>query len=407
MSNDVLSPFSFYGGKARMAPIICSMLDYDNTDIYLEPFGGAARVLLNKPKHKQELYNDFGAGLYAFFDAMGRPELSGQVISTLFEIVPSEEIFHEMRDYKLEHESTLMEYMKEQFRRTVYECKKKYGTEELNRLHRCVLHEEYNGIIELTRSILVKGTLQEKEERLAFIHFGLTYAQYRSIVKEQLGQAFDKEWEDAVSAGTAIRGDREKLKNAFIHEQISNEETLKELAESFMDDYGADERMDKVKMAVATFVTYYMSRDGMGKHYSDAKSSLDAYHRQLIRLKDVAERMEDVAVMQLDAIHLLCCYCDNERAMIYLDPSYLDPEDIEKNLGEGIYNRSSDFQDHELLATLIQNAKAKIILSNYDVSPYKDYLDETHGWRRIEFETTTSVGGKEDNLRTEVIWRNY
>ena len=44
-----------------------------------------------------------------------------------------------------------------------------------------------------------------------------------------------------------------------------------------MDDYGADERMDKVKMAVATFVTYYMSRDGMGKHYSDAKSSLDAY----------------------------------------------------------------------------------------------------------------------------------
>lgn len=206
MSNDVLSPFSFYGGKARMAPIICSMLDYDNTDIYLEPFGGAARVLLNKPKHKQELYNDFGAGLYAFFDAMGRPELSGQVISALFEIVPSEEIFHEMRDYKLEHESTLMEYMKEQFRRTVYECKKKYGTEELNRLHRCVLHEEYNGIIELTRSILVKGTLQEKEERLAFIHFGLTYAQYRSIVKEQLGQAFDKEWEDAVSAGAAIRG---------------------------------------------------------------------------------------------------------------------------------------------------------------------------------------------------------
>ncbi len=44
-----LSAFNYYGGKARMAPLICDLLDYDTTDIYIEPFGGGARTLLNKP----------------------------------------------------------------------------------------------------------------------------------------------------------------------------------------------------------------------------------------------------------------------------------------------------------------------------------------------------------------------
>lgn len=65
--NRVLSPFSFYGGKAKMSSLIVDMLDYNNTDIYIEPFGGACRVLLNKPRHREEIYNDFGAGLYSFF----------------------------------------------------------------------------------------------------------------------------------------------------------------------------------------------------------------------------------------------------------------------------------------------------------------------------------------------------
>ena len=52
MSRKLLSPFGFYGGKSKMAVTICSMIDYNNTDIYIEPFGGACRVLLNKKPHK-------------------------------------------------------------------------------------------------------------------------------------------------------------------------------------------------------------------------------------------------------------------------------------------------------------------------------------------------------------------
>ncbi len=134
---------------------------------------------------------------------------------------------------------------------------------------------------------------------------------------------------------------------------------------------------------------------------------MDAYYRQLVKLKDVAERMEGVDVRQLDAIFLTKEYCENERAMIYLDPSYLNPEDTDKDLGKNVYNRSYDYGDHEKLAKAIQNAKAHILLSNYDVAPYNIYLDEEHGWKRMEFETTTGVGSKKNNLRTEVLWYDY
>ena len=58
----VLSPFPYYGGKARMCGRICSLLDYDTTELYIEPFGGGCRTLLNKRRHAEEIYNDFSYG---------------------------------------------------------------------------------------------------------------------------------------------------------------------------------------------------------------------------------------------------------------------------------------------------------------------------------------------------------
>ena len=57
-ANRALTLFGYYGGKARLAKYIAELLDYDNTDVYIEPFGGAGSVLLNKPPHKVEIYSD-------------------------------------------------------------------------------------------------------------------------------------------------------------------------------------------------------------------------------------------------------------------------------------------------------------------------------------------------------------
>jgi DNA adenine methylase len=55
----------FYGGKARLAPWIVAHLPPHVC--YVEPFGGAASVLLRKPPAPCEVYNDLDGAVVGFF----------------------------------------------------------------------------------------------------------------------------------------------------------------------------------------------------------------------------------------------------------------------------------------------------------------------------------------------------
>lgn len=407
----VLSPFSFYGGKDRMAPLICDLIDYKDTDLYIEPFGGACRVLLNKPRHKAEIYNDFGYGLCNFFETLGNTELSKEVIDTLYSIVPSEELFYQMLQYKLEHEQELTENMQKQFRKFIWNCNKKYQFIDLKKLHSAVGKREYKIIVDTMKEIAANGVITDTNDIRLFKGYSKLYNQYWHIVKIEYNKAykeakvsFESEWK---ARNIDIKqSKKEKYLHSFCHKNAL--EKIEHYTNDILSANGTDSDKDTIKMAVATFITYYLSRDGMGLDYSSAKNkSLNRYYDYLNNLKDIAQRFEGVQVTQADAIMIVCQYCDNENVMMYLDPSYLKPEDTNKDLGKGIYNRSSDYEEHEALAYAIQDAKAKIILSNYEVAPYTEYLDEAHGWKKLYFETNTSVGGKKDNRRTEVLWYNY
>lgn len=394
-----------------MAPLICELLDYRHTDLYIEPFGGACRVLLNKPRHKEEIYNDFGYGLRNFFETLSQPELAEQVISQLFEIVPSEEIFYEMLQYKLEHEQELTENMQRQFRKFIWSCCKKYESKDLRRLHSLIGKREYQSIIDTANKILNEGVLQDRKDIKQLKKHTTLYRKYWSIVKKEYNKAY-KESKKELIAELEEQKKQKKVTKKQLH-KLCHEQALESIEHITSDTLSSNITAcdnDPVKMAVATFITYYLSRDGMGLDYSPAKNkSLNSYYNYLHNLKDIAQRFEGVTVMQLDALVLICQYCDCDNVMMYLDPSYLNPneEDSSKDLGKGIYNRSSSKADHEALAYAIQNAKAKIVLSNYDIPVYNKYLDEEHGWKKIYFKTTTSVGGKKDNERVEVLWYNY
>jgi DNA adenine methylase len=63
----------YFGGKYRIAPWIVSQLPPH--DLYIEPFGGSAAVLLAKPPSRVEVYNDLDAELVSFFRVLReRPE---------------------------------------------------------------------------------------------------------------------------------------------------------------------------------------------------------------------------------------------------------------------------------------------------------------------------------------------
>jgi DNA adenine methylase len=84
MKNDKLNMMSYYGGKAKMSSFIADMLDYRNSKIYIELFGGAGSVILNKTPHDIEIYNEYNLGVYTLFSVVKNKEMLFDLIDRLF-----------------------------------------------------------------------------------------------------------------------------------------------------------------------------------------------------------------------------------------------------------------------------------------------------------------------------------
>lgn len=324
-----------------MAPLICDLLDYSTTDIYVEPFGGACRTLLNKPPHRFEIYNDGGMGLSTFVALMSNSESAQELIRRLYET----------------------EYSRAEFERAKAICEQADDNP----------HKQ----IELVKRMRLIGRVlvQFKQE---------IKAKGQDYTPSPTELAFIKPWVD----------EYEKLRPARDTEFAGTPETA------------GIERPDDLELAAATFVIYMQSRDAMGKTWTSYKfKSREQYYKQIDRLYQVAERLNGVEVTQLGAV----LYLQNSqllhepRAMFYCDPSYLSPENVEKDLGVS-YQKKSTIADHKLFLELATQATCKMLISNYDNPLYNEYLRD---WRRVEFQTYTGVGSKKDNKRLEVLWYNY
>ena len=71
----------YHGGKWKLAPWILRHLPAHRT--YVEPFGGGASVLLQKPRSHAEVYNDLDGDIVNFFRVLRDQQQRARLIEAL------------------------------------------------------------------------------------------------------------------------------------------------------------------------------------------------------------------------------------------------------------------------------------------------------------------------------------
>lgn len=348
LKEETLSLFPYYGGKAQLAHTICDLLDYSTTSIYVEPFGGGARTLLNKRPHPMQIYNDGSACLCAFMRVMSRRD-------TAFELVD--------RLHKTE-------YSKEQFEAAKQVCSCVDDSYMFN-----ALQQEYKELKH--RLSQMAGVASFNDKRVGSV---------RSVIER-------------VRQSGAIWAEETIQQFAHHYLALSGDEEIQMTPPPY----------DDIDIAEATFILYTMSRDGMGTYFSPAKfKTQEAYHKRIDRLLQAIERLEGLQVLNVDTRLLFEKHVElfvDSAVMAYCDPPYLSDQELKgpKDLGVSYHYRMGP-EAHEAFLRQAVKCGCKMLISNYDCQLYNDYL---HDWTRIDIPVKTSVGGKANNQRVEVLWYNY
>lgn len=111
-------------------------------------------------------------------------------------------------------------------------------------------------------------------------------------------------------------------------------------------------------------------------------------------IQEATLRLKEVQIEKRPALDLISEY-NRENVCMYIDPPYVLSTRTRKQ-----YTVEMEDQDHQELLEILNQSKAKILLSGYDSELYNKQLSN---WERIEFAATAEHGLP----RTEVLWMNF
>ena len=166
-----------------------------------------------------------------------------------------------------------------------------------------------------------------------------------------------------------------------------------------------------VDAAVAFFVRYRQSRQGLGKDFATLSRNRTrrtmneqaaSWLTAIEGLADIHARLQGVVVFNEDALRLIRRE-DGPRTLFYLDPPYLH----ETRVTTKDYECEMSVEAHEELLETLTQLKGKFILSGYPSDLYQRYADR-HGWRCKEIEIDNKASNKAvKDKEVECLWMNY
>ena len=169
--------------------------------------------------------------------------------------------------------------------------------------------------------------------------------------------------------------------------------------------------LSEVDCAVAFFVRYRQSRQGLGKDFATLSRTrtrrgmneqASSWLSAIEGLPEAHERLKRVVILNGDAIKVIRQQ-DGPGTFFYLDPPYLHGTRV--TTGDYEHEMTED-QHAELLITL-GKIRGRFMLSGYRSSLY-DASAESHDWRRMDFPIDCKASGaKEKPKRVESVWMNY
>lgn len=168
-----------------------------------------------------------------------------------------------------------------------------------------------------------------------------------------------------------------------------------------------------IDAAVAMFVQYRQSRQGLGKCFATLSRNrtrqgmneqVSAWLSAVEGLPEAHERLKRVVILNDDAVKVIKSQ-DGPRTLFYLDPPYVH-ESRHKSATDACEHEMTEAQHVELLETL-SGIEGRFLLSGYDSDLYHDFA-QSRGWACDAKEIDNKASGaKTKEKKTECLWKNY
>lgn len=457
-----LNVITYYGGKASLCDAISNQIDYLHSKVYIEMFGGGANILLNKPEHTYEIYNEIDTGVYTLFKMLNNWDDGWELYYRLRDIVYSRDVFEKNLFIRERYLMSGFELTGHAQYRYIRRLEDKYGYNLIREYKKSdgmdeEIREKIQNFKALNKKELQEG-IQLSDENSKYmasirkeaddisesIKYILNCLSGNEYATKKVKNTASKEYIELMGLLSkqvsplrkCIKCDEilEKLEDLSIPEGTVKKNTLKtdinaarcrieqvyEKLYRFDMDKEPGTWEEKMELALATFIVFNMSRNGMGKSFKDTVDGNRLFFNKTQNLLDVIERMNGVTVTNYDCFEALKDikktfnlgqYKDKE-IFIYLDPPYLKEagdtgRDDKYNPGM-VYNHGFEYDDHTHLLERVQELPFNIAVSNYRDSNkvYDSYLNKENGWHSLEFDAYTTISGRKED-RTEVLWMNY